>query len=126
MNEIKQLIEFRTLPTGSAAYGLPGAKDNDRFCRYPVYFQLREMLTAQGVPLEGRGSLQWECLRFNLDGTTYDVFPVTDAELEDMRLITKTVAAACKLHPGAGGNKALRVALFEQMRATLKLWRQTS
>jgi hypothetical protein len=126
MNEIKQLIEFRTLPTGSAAYGLLVAKDNDRFCRYPVYFQLQEMIIAQGVPLEERGSLQWECLRFNLDGTTYDVFPVTDAELEDMRLITKTVAAACLLHPGAGYNKALRVALFEQMRATLKLWRQTS
>jgi len=119
------LINSKTNLTGSKAYGLDAPEDEDRFCDSITYEELKGMLNAASVPVTRGGSVG-ESIKFSINGTLYNVFMVDSREILNLKLVTDIVSVCCGTYKIAAKNKALRVALFEQLRSTLKLWKESN
>ena len=118
---ILALLHDRTQLTGSKAYGLDSPEDEDRFCDSITYAELKGVLKAENIPTTRGGSFG-ESIKFSINGQLYNVFMADSREMLNLKMVTDIVTLHCQTYKIAAKNKALRVALFEQCRATLKLW----
>ena len=122
---VLSLLCNKTFPTGSKAYGLASPNDDDRFCDSVTYDALKQALKADNIPHTRGGSIG-EAVEFSINGQIYNVFMVDSREINNIKLVTDIVTVFCRNYKIAAKNKALRVALFEQLRAMLKLWKESN
>jgi hypothetical protein len=119
------LLHDKTTLTGSKAYGLDKPNDEDRFCDSITYDALKQALKAENIPTTRGGSIG-ESINFSINGQLYNVFVADSREMLNLKLVTDIVSVFCYNYKIAAKNKALRVALFEQLRSTLKLWKESN
>ena len=122
---ILSLLHDETTLTGSKAYGLDKPNDEDRFCDSITYDALKQALKAENVRTSRGGSFG-EAIKFHINGVEYNVFMVDSREIANLSMVTEIVTLFCQTYKIAAKNKALRVALFEQLRSTLKLWKESN
>jgi hypothetical protein len=108
--------------TGSAAYGLPHPKDYDYFCDCDTYHRFLAETKQAGLTLKDGGSIGVG-VYFQENGSTYNVFVVSEREIEALKIITETITRIYQAYPNAVATKHIRVLLFETLRALLKLCR---
>jgi len=119
---IEEYLEKRAHLTGSAAYGLPCPRDRDYFCTVDVYGSLIKLAEEQKIKVTPGGSTGTSvCIVENY--TVYNVFVVSQPEIKALQLITRIMTDIYKLYPTAIATKAVRVLLYESLRALMKLCR---
>jgi len=114
-----KVIKFRIdqlLQTGSMAYGFKNPQDDDRYCGFNEFNEIKTILVDLGVEINKKSSSSDHGIIFQLDGVVYNLFWVPAEQLENIRICTCVLTAIYRCGgPVANkleNNKLFRIVIF--------------